>query len=64
MRMRRVVRSVSTFLTQLGAALVKTVFTSVVLGVVVVSVMQYMGVPVPTAHEILGGLSRLADVLS
>lgn len=64
MRMRRAVRSVSTFLTQLGAALVKTVFTSVILGIVVVSVMQYMGVPVPTAHELLGELSRLADVLS
>ena len=53
----------STFLTQLGVALVKTVFTSVILGVVVVSVMQYMGVPVPYAHELLRGISRLADVL-
>ena len=64
MRIRRVTRSVSTFLTQLGAALIKTLFTSVVLGAVVVSIMQYMGVPVPSAHELLGGLSRLANVLS
>ena len=63
MRIRRVMRSVSTFLTQLGVALVKTVFTSVILGVVVVSVMQYMGVPVPYAHELLRGISKLADVL-
>ncbi|HSK64475.1 MAG TPA: hypothetical protein VK893_11555 [Pyrinomonadaceae bacterium] len=54
----------STFLSQLGAALVKTVFTSVVLGAVVVSVMHYMGVPVPSADELLSGISRLADVLS
>ena len=63
MRIRRVMRSVSTFLTQLGAALVKTVFTSVILGVVVVGIMQYMGVPVPYAHELLRGITRLADVL-
>jgi hypothetical protein len=50
-------------MTQLGAALVKTVFTSVVLGVVLVSVMRYMGVPVPSAHELLNGISRLADVI-
>ena len=64
MRIRRLTRSVSTFLSQLGAALVKTVFTSVVLGAVVVSVMHYMGVPVPSADELLSGISRLADVLS
>ncbi len=63
MRIRRLTRSVSHFLTQLGAALVKTVFTSVLLGAVVVSVMQYMGVPVPSAHELLSGISRLAHVL-
>ena len=64
MRIKRVVRSISTFLSQLGVALVKTVVTSVVLGVVVVSVMNYMGVPVPTAHDLLGGISRLANSLS
>lgn len=64
MRMKRVVRSTSTFLTQLGAAVVKTVVTSIVLGVVLVAVMQYMGVPVPTAHELMGGVKRLAEILS
>jgi hypothetical protein len=42
----------------------KTVFISVVLGVVLGSIMQYMGVPVPSAHELLGGLSKLAESLS
>ena len=64
MRMRRVLRSISTFLTQLGVALLKTAVTSVVLGAVLVSVMQYMGVPVPSAHELLNGISNLANVLS
>ena len=64
MRMKRVVRSTSTFLTQLGAAVVKTVVTSIVLGFVVVAVMQYMGVPVPSAHDLLGGVRRLAQILS
>ena len=64
MRIRRVHSVVSTFLTQLGAALLKAVVTSVVLGVVVVSVMHYMGVPVPSADELLRGVSRLANVLS
>ncbi|HEY8412441.1 MAG TPA: hypothetical protein VIK76_13595 [Pyrinomonadaceae bacterium] len=60
MRIRRVTRSVSAFTTQLGAAMVKAIVTSVALGVLVVSVMQYMGVPVPSAHDLLGGLTRLA----
>lgn len=64
MRMRRVVRSVSTFLTQLGAALLKAVVTSMVLGIVLVSIMHQMGVPVPSAVELLRGVERLAHVLS
>ncbi len=64
MRIRRVTKSISTFLSQLGVALLKTAVTSAVLGVVLVSVMQYMGVPVPSAHDLLGGISKLADVLS
>ena len=63
MRIRRVARSVSAFSTQVGAAMLKAVVTSVALGVLVASVMQYMGVPVPSAHDLLGGLSRLAHVL-
>jgi len=64
MRMRRVVRSVSTFTTQLFAALLKAVVTSMVLGLVVVTIMHQMGVPVPSVTELLRGVSRLADVLS
>ena len=47
-------------MTQLGAALVKTVFTSVVVAIVVVAAMHYMGVPVPSVLEVLHGVSRLA----
>ena len=64
MRIRRVFRSVSTFLTQFFGAFVKAVATSMVLGVFVVSIMQYMGVPVPSANDLIGGLSRLARGLS
>jgi len=60
MRMRRVVRSVSTFLTQLGAALLKAVVTSVVLGIVLITIMHQFGVPVPSAAELLRGIERLA----
>jgi hypothetical protein len=64
MRIRRILKHVSSFLTQLGAALVKAVLTSVILGMVLVSVMHYMGVPVPSTDELLRGVSRLAHVLS
>ena len=60
MRIRRIWRSISAFMTQLGAALLKTVFTSMVVAIVVVSVMHYMGVPVPSVIELLHGVSRLA----
>ena len=63
-RIKRYLRSASTFLTQLGAALVKTVVTSIVLGFIVVAVMQYMGVPVPSSDDLLRGVERLAHVLS
>jgi hypothetical protein len=64
MRIRRVFRSVSTFVNGLAGAAVKAIVTSIVLGMVVVAVMHYMGVPVPSAHDLLGGLSRLARGLS
>ena len=64
MRIRRLMRKVSAFLTQFVGALLKAVVTSVVLGAVLVSIMHYMGVPVPSPHDLLGGLSRLAHVLS
>jgi hypothetical protein len=64
MRMRRVIRAVSLFLTQLFTALLKAVVMSMVLGLLLVSIMHYMGVPVPSAADLLRGVSRLADVLS
>ena len=47
---------------QMGAAMLKALITSLALGVVLVSVMQYIGVPVPSAHDLLGGLSRLTHL--
>ena len=64
MRFQRALKTVSSFLGQLAVALLKTVVTSVVLGMVVVTVMHYMGVPVPSATDLLRGVSRLANVLS
>jgi hypothetical protein len=64
MRIRRVFRSVSKFVQQLFGAVLKAVVTSMVLGVFVVSVMHYLGVPVPSPNELIGGLTRLAKVLS
>jgi len=59
MRIRRAVRSVSTFVNGVAGAALKAAVTSIVVGVVVVSVMHYIGVPVPSAHELLRGFSRL-----
>ena len=64
MKIERVIKKVSSFVTQLGIALVKAVVTSAIVGAVVVTAMHYMGVPVPTATELLRGVSRLAHVLS
>jgi hypothetical protein len=64
MKIRRVVKKVSSFVAQLGVALLKAALTSAILGMVVVSVMHYMGVPVPSADDLLRGVSRLAHVLS
>ncbi len=63
MRIRRYFRSVSAFLAQLGAALLKAVVTTLALGLVVVSAMHYMGVEVPSADDLLRGVSRLAHIL-
>ncbi|HEX7333608.1 MAG TPA: hypothetical protein VF290_19045 [Pyrinomonadaceae bacterium] len=62
--MRRVGRAVSLFLTQLIGALLKALVTCLVLGLFLVTIMHYMGVPVPSADDMLRGVSRLADVLS
>jgi hypothetical protein len=64
MRMRRVARSVSTFLTQLGVAFLKAAVTSVVLGFVLITIMHHVGVPVPSATELLRGVGRMAHVIS
>ena len=64
MRIRRYLRRISTFMTQLGAALVKAALTTFILGIVVVSIMHYMGVPVPSSEDLLRGVERLAHVLS
>jgi hypothetical protein len=64
MRIRRYLRRISAFLTQLGAALLKAVLTTFVLGIIVVSVMRYMGVPIPSSDDLLRGVERLAHVLS
>ena len=64
MKIRRVVKKVSSFLTQLSIALIKAVLTSAILGMILVTVMHYMGVPVPSADDLLRGVSRLANVLS
>ena len=64
MKIRRYLRKVSAFLTQLGAALLKAVLTTVVLGIIVVSIMHYMGVPVPSGDDLMRGVERLAHALS
>jgi hypothetical protein len=48
----------------LFAAAIKALVMSVVVGIFLVSVMHYMGVPVPSAHDLLGGLTRLAGIRS
>ena len=64
MKIERILKKVSSFVTQLAIALMKAVLTSVIVGMVLVTAMHYMGVPVPTATELLRGVSRLANVLS
>ena len=64
MKIQRVVKKISSFLAQLSLALMKAVLTSAIVGMVLVTVMHYMGVPVPSAVELLRGVSRLAHVLS
>jgi hypothetical protein len=63
-QIRRYARSFSTFLGNLLGAVVKAAVTSVVLGAVLVSVMHYMDVPVPSAVDLIRGVSKLANALS
>jgi hypothetical protein len=64
MRIRRYAKKFSSFLTRLSVALLKAAVTSVLLGVVIISIMHYMGVPVPSGDDLLRGVTRLAHVLS
>jgi len=64
MRIRRLLRSLSVFVSQLGIALLKAVVTGALIGAFAIGLAHYMGVPMPSAHDVLGGLSRLADILS
>jgi len=64
MRIRRYLRKASEFLTQLGAALLKAALTTVILGIIVVSIMHYMGVPVPSGDDLWRGVERLAHALA
>ena len=61
---RRFLRSFSLFLSHLCGTLLKTVVTSIVVGMFVISIMHYMGVPIPSAIDLLRGVSDLAKVLS
>jgi hypothetical protein len=63
----RLFRVLSAFLRQALGAVVRTVVTTFVFGAVVVGLLHYMGVPVPSAHQLLQsfeGLSKLAKILS
>lgn len=64
MRVRRYLRGFSTFLSNLFGALLKTVITSMLVGIFVISIMHYMGVPIPSAIDLLRGVENLAKVLS
>ena len=61
---KRVFRSFLMFLSHLCGSLLKAVVTSVIVGMFVVSIMHYMGVPIPSATDLIRGVSKLAHVLS
>jgi hypothetical protein len=63
-RIKQILRSFSMFLSNLCGALLKTIVTSILVGIFVISIMHYMGVPIPSALELLRGVSKLARVLS
>ena len=54
----------SMFGTNFFGAVIKAVVTSLAVGMVVVSIMHYLGLPVPSAHNLLNGLSQLARSFS
>ena len=59
MKFRRYLRKLSSFLTQLGGAMLKAALTTFILGILLVSIMHYMGVPVPSARDLLRGLTHM-----
>jgi len=63
----RLFRFLSAFFQQALRTVVRTVVTTLVFGACVVGLLHYMGVPVPSAHQVLQsfeGLSKLAKILS
>ncbi|PWT89951.1 MAG: hypothetical protein C5B55_10445 [Blastocatellia bacterium] len=64
---RRAVRAFSGFARQLFSAAFRVVVTSIVFTTCVVIVLRSMGVPMPSAHELLRqveGLSKIAKIVS
>ena len=63
----RFFRFLSAYLQRAFGAVVRTVVTTLVFGACVVGVLRFMGVPVPSAYEVLHsfeGLGKLAKILS
>jgi hypothetical protein len=63
----RFFRILTTFLQNFLSAVVRAVVTTFVFGLCVVVVAHYMGVPLPSARQVLRefeGISKLARVLS
>ena len=63
----RIVRVVSVCFQQALKTVVRTAVATLVFGAVVVSLLHLMGVPVPSAHQLLQGfegLGKLAKILS
>jgi len=63
----RLFQVLSTFLQSVLSSVVRAVVTTLVFGACVVGMAHYLGVPLPSAHQLLGkleGLSKLARVLS
>ena len=63
----RVVRGLSKFFQHLFSAALRVVVTSVVFTTTVVIILRSLGVPMPSAHELLRqfeGLSKITRILS
>jgi hypothetical protein len=64
---QRVFRVLSSFIKNFVGAVVRAVATTLVFGVFAIIVAHFMGVPLPTASQVLRefeGISKLAKVLS